>query len=179
MRRGCDPVALQVCLLLTDVQRIGFGGGCHWCTEAVFSALRGVDRVSQGFIVSDPPNDSYSEAVEIAFDPVQVPMQVLVDIHLRTHASTSNHKMRGKYRSAVYVFSRAQSEEVTDVLRHLAHDFPAPLVTQVLSHRGFKHSDPRFQDYQARNPEAPFCTRYIDPKLDLLRQQYSDWLKKP
>ncbi|MGJ8671076.1 MAG: peptide-methionine (S)-S-oxide reductase, partial [Oceanococcus sp.] len=43
--------------------RIGFGGGCHWCTEAVFNALRGVEQVSQGFIKSDPPHDSFSEAV--------------------------------------------------------------------------------------------------------------------
>jgi len=162
-----------------DVQRIGFGGGCHWCTEAVFSALRGLSRVSQGFIASDPPNDSYSEAVEIAFDPVAIPLKVLVDIHLRTHASTSNHKMRGKYRSAVYVFSHAQADEVKAVLDSLAPDFAAPLVTQVLAYRGFKASDPQFRNYRARNPEAPFCTRYIDPKLDMLRAQYAGWVTPP
>ncbi|MEH6646662.1 peptide-methionine (S)-S-oxide reductase [Sulfitobacter sp.] len=159
-----------------DVQRIGFGGGCHWCTEAVFSALRGLSRVSQGFITSDPPNDSYSEAVEIAFDPAVIPLEVLVGIHLRTHASTSNHKMRGKYRSAVYVCSQAQVDEFEAVLSRLALDFAAPLVTQVLPHHRFKISDPQFQNYRARNPEAPFCTRYIDPKLDLLRRQYAGWI---
>jgi peptide-methionine (S)-S-oxide reductase len=146
-----------------DVQRIGFGGGCHWCTEAVFSALRGLSRVSQGFIASDPPNDSYSEAVEIAFDPVAIPLKVLVDIHLRTHASTSNHKMRGKYRSAVYVFSHAQADEVKAVLDSLAPDFAAPLVTQVLAHRGFKASDPQFRNYRARSMRAG--SRHLDGLL--------------
>ena len=158
------------------MQRAGFGGGCHWCTEAVFCALRGVREVRQGFIASDAPHESYSEAVEIAFDPALIPLEVLVDIHLRTHASTSNHKMRGKYRSAVYVFNDAQAGEVSQVLERLGQGFDAPLVTQVLAHRGFKSSDPQFQNYRSRNPEAPFCTRYIDPKLELLRQQYSDWV---
>lgn len=158
------------------MQRLGFGGGCHWCTEAVFSALRGVGHVAQGFIASDPPHDSYSEAVEISFDPTALPLEVAVEIHLRTHASTANHKMRGKYRSAVYVFGDAQAEEVSGVLHHLATGFAAPLVTQVLPHRGFRASDPRFLNYRARNPQAPFCTRYIDPKLALLRAGYADFM---
>lgn len=48
---------------------IGFGGGCHWCIEAVFQSLTGVSKVTQGFIASNPPNEAYSEAVIIEYDP--------------------------------------------------------------------------------------------------------------
>ncbi|RZJ43496.1 MAG: peptide methionine sulfoxide reductase, partial [Brevundimonas sp.] len=82
---------------------LGFGGGCHWCTEAVFQAFRAVEMVEQGFIRSAPPDDSWSEAARVTFDPDVLPPQVLIEAHLLTHSATSDHAMRGKYRSAVYV----------------------------------------------------------------------------
>jgi len=89
--------------------KIGFGGGCHWCTEAVFQALNGVQKVEQGFIRSDPPQDSFSEAVIVTFDSKILSLETLIEVHLRTHASTSSHKMRGKYRSAIYIFDNQQA----------------------------------------------------------------------
>lgn len=154
---------------------IGFGGGCHWCTEAVFASLRGVASVEQGFARSEPPNETWSEAVRIAFDPGLIPLSVLTDVHLRTHASTSNHKMRGKYRSAVYVNGEGQAEDMRKILAGLQADFDAPLVTQVLPLMDFRHSDPRFHRYFERNAGGSFCTRYIDPKLALLRENYADF----
>ena len=160
---------------LTVTERIGFGGGCHWCTEAVFQALRGVDDVAQGFIRSEAPHDSWSEAVEITFDPAVISLETLIEIHLRTHASTSAHKMRGKYRSAVYAFDAEQADRAQDILVSLQPHFDAPLQTQVLSHAGFRLSDPRFQNYFATDPDRPFCRTYIDPKLRLLRERFTDF----
>ena len=90
------------------MERVGLGGGCHWCTEAVFQAVAGVTDVRQGFIRSDPPDDGWSEAVEVDFHPHEVALEDLLAVHLATHASTSAHKMRVKYRSAVYALSPAQ-----------------------------------------------------------------------
>ena len=156
--------------------RIGLGGGCHWCTEAVFAALRGVERVDQGFIRAPKPDDSWSEAVLAHFDPGQMPLATLIEIHLRTHASTSNHKMRGKYRSAVYTMDAGQAVAVQDILRHLQPGFDAPLVTRVLAFDAFKASEARFQNYHQTHASGPFCTRYIDPKLDLLRREFSTFV---
>jgi peptide methionine sulfoxide reductase MsrA len=89
-------------LMSAEVHRVGFGGGCHWCTEAAFAALRGVIRVEQGFIRADAPDDNFSEAVLLTFRPEKISVGSLIEIHLRTHSSTSNHSMRRKYRSAVY-----------------------------------------------------------------------------
>lgn len=159
------------------MQRIGLGGGCHWCTEAVFQALAGIGSVAQGFIASEPPDDSFSEAVDVMFDPGALPLAALLEVHLRTHASTSNHKMRGKYRSAVYVHSEAQGLAAAEVLAQVQTGFDAPLVTRVLRFEAFKPSDVRFHNYAERHIGGPFCTRYIDPKLDMMRKKYGNLIR--
>ena len=158
--------------------KIGLGGGCHWCTEAVFQAIVGISRVEQGFIRSDPPDDGWSEAVVVTFDPVRLPLNVLLEIHLRTHASTSHHKMRGKYRSAVYVYDAGTGVKVGRILRTLQRSFDAPLVTKILTLTAFKISDERFRNYYASGPDRPFCKTYIDPKLALLRKRYGSLLRQ-
>ncbi|WP_236553173.1 peptide-methionine (S)-S-oxide reductase [Roseovarius indicus] len=152
---------------------MGFGGGCHWCTEAVFAALKGVGRVEQGFIRSKPPDDGWSEAVRLGFDPDEIDREVLIEAHLRTHASTSNHSMRGKYRSAVYVVDEAQGEAVRATLGRLQAGFERPLVTRVLSLGAFRASAEPFRNYHEKQAGGPFCTRYIDPKLARLRRDFA------
>ena len=164
---------------MTSSARIGFGGGCHWCTEAVFQSLRGVSRVQQGFIRSLTPHDTYSEAVIVTFEPDIIPLDVLVDVHVRTHASTSAHKMRGKYRSAVYVFSEAQLAQVFGLLLQLQRDFEEPIITSSLTFDGFKPSPEQFQDYYRTDTSRPFCRTYIDPKLTKIRQQFDTYYNHP
>jgi peptide-methionine (S)-S-oxide reductase len=161
-----------------EVQRIGFGGGCHWCTEAVFAALRGVVCVEQGFIRADAPDDSFSEAVVLTFEPDNIPLRSLIEIHLRTHSSTSNHSMRQKYRSAVYVMDGAQAEAARRILTELGPGFEAPIITRILPFRMFRASDERFQHYAEKHVGSPFCTTYIDPKLALLRKEFSGLLRR-
>ena len=153
--------------------RIGFGGGCHWCTEAVFQSLAGVERVEQGFIRSQPSADSWSEAVIVHFDTGQIDLATLVEVHVRTHSSTANHSMRSKYRSALYVFDDGQANEASATLSKLQSEFHGKLVTAVLEFVDFKVSDERFQNYYATNPDRPFCKRYIDPKLDIIRKKFA------
>ncbi|SFR48356.1 peptide-methionine (S)-S-oxide reductase [Litoreibacter janthinus] len=155
--------------------KIGFGGGCHWCTEAVFQSLRGVSKVEQGFIKSIAPHDGFSEAVVVKFDPDVIPLKVLIDVHLRTHASTSQHKMRGKYRSAVYTYSSDQADCVQRHIKEAQSDFDEPIVTMTLPFDGFKPSLERFQRYYETNPRKPFCTAYIDPKLSKIRRLFGQY----
>ena len=154
------------------VQSAGFGGGCHWCTEAVFQSLRGVLEVNQGFIASGPPHDSFSEAVAVTWDPAIITFEDLIAVHLATHSSTSRHKMRGKYRSAVYVHDPADGEAAHRIIGRIAQQTDSAFVTEVLPFQAFKPSDARFKDYYARNRNGPFCEAYIEPKLALLRQRF-------
>lgn len=162
-----------------DALRIGFGGGCHWCTEAVFMSLRGVSNVLQGFVQSTPPNDALSEAVVIEFDDAQITQDVLIDVHLRTHASTAQHSMRGKYRSAIYTFNDNQRRSCEQTLRLLQTQFSKPIVTQVLPFEQFEASDDRYHNYYYQNVEKAFCKTYIDPKITLLRERYKKYSQEP
>ncbi|MEM9580239.1 MAG: peptide-methionine (S)-S-oxide reductase [Pseudomonadota bacterium] len=152
---------------------VGFGGGCHWCTEAVFQAVRGVREVRQGFIRAASPHDSYSEAVDVSFDAAVVPFDALIRVHLATHASTSAHSMRGKYRSAVYTRDAEMAELARQAIRSAETENDASFVTLVLPHCGFKSSDAQFHNYRATGPERPFCKTYIDPKLARLRREFA------
>jgi len=158
---------------------VGFGGGCHWCTEAVFQSLRDVVDVRQGFIRSDPPNESFSEAVEVELDPDRISVDALVRVHLATHASAAAHKMRGKYRSAIYVLDPYSEDAACLSLERVRAETGVDFVTQVLPHRGFRLSDARFRNYRAQDPERPFCRTYIDPKLAKLRQEFAELLGAP
>ncbi len=162
---------------MNDIQHIGFGGGCHWCTEAVFQSLKGVIEVRQGFIRSEPPHDDWSEAVEVDFDPAVITPEALLSVHLATHASSSLHKFRKKYRSAVYIHSDAQRQEMEHALTTLQQQTDAQFITQILVHHDFKPSESRYQNYYATDAERPFCQNYIDPKLAKLRAKFSTLLK--
>lgn len=154
------------------IHKIGFGGGCHWCTEAVFQSLKGVEKVEQGFIASNGDHASFSEAVIVYFDPTIISLKELSEIHLYTHKSTSEHSMRSKYRSAIYYFEMDQKEEIAQILSELQSYFDQSIVTKALPFCNFKASETQFQNYYYNNPEKPFCERHIHPKLSLLRTKF-------
>ena len=150
---------------MTRSETVGFGGGCHWCTEAVFQTVPGVLKVDQGWIASVTPNETESEAVIVHFDPSKTPLLELVRIHLHTHSSTSPHAMRHKYRSAIYSFDANQAGQTQAAFAELQAEFDEPLVTRVMPFVSFRASDKRYHDYYRSNPERPFCQVYIAPKL--------------
>lgn len=156
------------------LQKIAFGGSCHWCTEAVFQSLKGVEKVEQGFVASTNSNKSFSEAVIVHFDATCIDLKDLIEIHLYTHESTSHHSMRQKYRSAVYTFWEGQKTRAQMTLKILQPNFERPLITEVLPFHAFKPSDGQFTDYYYKNPEKPFCRNYIQPKLRFLMERFSD-----
>ena len=155
-----------------ELTRIAFGGGCHWCTEAVFQSLIGVAKVEQGWVASLHDNATFSEAVVVHYNE-NIDLKTLLHIHLLTHKSTSNHSMRNKYRSAVYYFSEHQKEESKLLLKAFQSKFSNKIITKVLAFHQFKPSTEEFQNYYLANPKKPFCQNYIDPKLKLLLQKFS------
>ena len=143
----------------------------------MFQSLRGVIDVAQGFVRSDPPHENWSEAVRLSFDPDQINLMDLIEIHLRTHASMSDHSMRKKYRSAIYTVDCEQRVVVLQALHSLQKSFNKPLITLALPFRGFRLSEERFQSYYVKSPERPFCRAHIEPKLALLRERYSKQIR--
>lgn len=153
--------------------KIGLGGGCHWCTEAVFQSLIGVSLVEQGWIASDNENTAFSEAVIVHYDSTKIPLEILIEIHLATHNSTINHSMREKYRSAIYYFSKEQQQKVTTILTELQKKMNDTIITKILPYCNFKASREEIQEYYYKNPEKPFCKNYINPKLKILLERFS------
>ncbi|WP_044399264.1 peptide-methionine (S)-S-oxide reductase [Lacinutrix sp. Hel_I_90] len=154
------------------LSKIAFGGGCHWCTEAVFQALVGVEKVEQGFVASNGENRSFSEAVIVHFNPQIITWTLLINVHLLTHKSTSQHAMRKKYRSAVYVYTQEEMNKVKTILEKFQNQFNKPIITKVLFFKAFKPSQESFKNYYLKNPEKPFCKTFIKPKLKVLLQQF-------
>lgn len=152
--------------------KIGLGGGCHWCTEGVFASLRGILDVQQGWIAPKHQADDYSEAIQVLFDPSIIGLHDIINIHLHTHAATSQHSMRLKYRSAVYAYDEQQFQQAQNSLCSLAYEFDSPIITQVHYFDHFKSNKAEFLDYFYTSPDRPFCQTYIHPKLKLLLKEF-------
>lgn len=162
---------------MKGLKKIGLGGGCHWCTEGVFVSLRGVEQVEQGWIASAAPNDAFSEAVVVHFDPGIISVEDLIAVHLETHASTKNHGLRHRYRSAIYYFLPEEEMIYQRILDDLSPSVEEELITEVLPYRAFRASLPEHQDYYRTDPERPFCQRYIAPKLKMLREKRNELMR--
>ena len=160
------------------MQRIAFGGGCHWCTEAIFQQLIGVNNVEQGWVsATHPEATTPSEAVIVHFDPTYISLDTLTEIHLFTHNATSNHSFRDKYRSAIYTFSDVQEKEAQNILKEKQKLFEKPLVTKVYPFEEFKLNDEKYLDYYKSNPDKPFCQVRIEPKMRELLTQFGQYTK--
>lgn len=160
-----------------QTSKIGMGGGCHWCTEAVFQTLKGVTHVDQGYIASKDRVSSFSEGVVITFEPDIIPLHRLIEVHLHTHHSTSAHSFREKYRSAVYYLDPEHRAEAEAALENLQMDFQEKIITQVLPLWEFMSSRESLLDYYRSDPQKPFCRRYIRPKLERLRERFGKEIK--
>lgn len=177
--------------------RIGLGGSCHWCTEAVFRSLRGVQDVEQGWLAAQdadavqgvethvPASSTvngaliaagFSEGVIVHFDESRLPLALLVEIHLHSHSATHPHALRHRYRSALYCFDEAQRHRVAEMLTALQSHFSEPLLTEALRYRDFSPSRTGIRDYYYRQPDKPFCQISIQPKLRALLADYGDWV---
>ncbi|MUP42796.1 peptide methionine sulfoxide reductase [Gramella aestuarii] len=158
------------------LEKIGFGGGCHWCTEAVFQYLNGVDKVEQGYISTSSKPELFYEAVIVHFDPKIISQKTLIRIHLSTHKSSSDHSMRYKYLSAVYSFEQDQHAEAESILSNLSEQ-DKKFITRVYKFGDFKASREEIRNYYATDPKRPFCRSYIQPKLEFLDKKFSKYLK--
>lgn len=160
-------------MYMLKTHKIGLGGSCHWCTEAIFQSLKGVINVKQGWIKPDDNFSEFSEAVIVEFDPDLISLGNLIEIHLYTHSCTSDHAMRSKYRSAVYTLNDDQAIPAKQAIEMLQKEFGNPIITKVIPFKTFKLNDQEHLDYYYKNPEKPFCKTFIDPKLKILLKQFS------
>ncbi|NQZ76594.1 MAG: peptide-methionine (S)-S-oxide reductase [Ekhidna sp.] len=158
----------------SGLKQLGFGGGCHWCTEAVFDHLIGVSDVKQGWIKSKPPYEAFSEAVLVSYDSESISTETLIHIHLLTHASDADHSMRAKYRSAIYYLNKEEQKNLQSILDRARSTDSRNYVTKVLPMATFQSNNEKYLNYYRKRPEAPFCKTHITPKLQKLMKKFGN-----
>ncbi len=171
-----------------------FGGGCFWCTEAVFTSVKGVVSVAPGYAGGRRPNPSYeqvctgatghAEVVKIEFDPAQVSYRDLLAIFFATHDPTTvnqqGHDVGTQYRSIILYTTEQQKREAEAIIQELAKAdiFPAAIVTEIKPLETFYEAEPYHHRYYENNPGQPYCHIVIDPKVAKFRKQFSNLLRK-
>jgi len=170
-----------------------FGGGCFWCTEAVFDELRGVKSVVSGYIGGATKNPTYeqvcsgatghAEAIKIDFDPSQISFRDLLTVFFATHDPTTLNRQGNdagtQYRSAIFYADERQKAEAAAFIKELddAGTFKSPVVTSLEAMAEFYSAEDYHQKFYANNPYQPYCQYMIPPKLNKLHKQFSALLK--
>jgi peptide-methionine (S)-S-oxide reductase len=169
-------------------------GGCFWCVEAVFTELKGVDKVVSGYSGGKVANPSYeavcsgttdhAEAVQITFDPKVIAYRDLLRIFFTTHDPTTlnrqGHDAGTQYRSAIFYHSPEQRKVADEVIKEITTEklYKDPIVTEVTPFKNFYAAETYHQDYYAQNPNQGYCMVVIAPKVRKFREKYYNLLKK-
>jgi peptide-methionine (S)-S-oxide reductase len=188
---GSEPGSAPVAPKATEVATLA--GGCFWCTEAVFSELKGVSRVIPGYAGGTVVNPTYeqvctgrtghAEAVEIAFDPGTIGFYDILGIFFTTHDPTTLNRQGNdigtQYRSAVFYHDERQRTTAQAVLRELeaAGVWRRKIVTEIVPFTVFYPAEEYHRNYFRRNPEKAYCQVVIAPKVAKFRKQYVDRLR--
>ncbi|GIU43030.1 peptide methionine sulfoxide reductase MsrA [Shewanella sairae] len=169
------------------------GGGCFWCIEAVFSAIKGVEKVTSGYAGGDAADANYravcsgetahAEVVQIEFDPEQVSFESLLEVFWVSHDPTTLNRQgndRGpQYRSVIFIHDEEQALIANSMIADLTKvaAWPDPIVTEVVAYAGFFAAENYHNDYFELNGEQPYCQMVVKPKVDKVKALFADKLK--
>lgn len=167
--------------------------GCFWCTEAKFKELRGVVKVTSGFIGGNTANPTYeqvctgttghAEACNIVYDPTQISfdelLQVFFTVHDPTQLNRQGNDVGTQYRSAVFYHNAVQKQKSEYYIKKINEEkaYTKQVVTQVAPFTVFYKAEGYHQDYFSRNGDAPYCKYVIQPELDKFRKAFASKLK--
>jgi peptide-methionine (S)-S-oxide reductase len=170
------------------------GGGCFWCTEAVFSNIKGVVKVEPGYsggLLENPTYEQvtsgktgHAEVVQITFDPNIIPFKEILEIFFATHDPTTLNRqgadVGSQYRSVILYHNNQQKEMSEKVINELydLKKFDAPIVTQVEPFNKFYVAEDYHKNYFKEHPQQSYCRLVIDPKIDKLHKNFSDKLQE-
>ena len=169
------------------------GGGCFWCTEAVFQEVRGVHKVVSGYTGGKAPGrptyreicsglTGHAEVVQITFDPAVITYEDILIIFMTTHDPTTLNRQGAdtgtQYRSVIYYHNVSQQQKANMVLSEMQKVYEKPIVTELSSLGIFYDAEDYHQDYYKNNSEQGYCQVVINPKLAKLRQLHADKLLK-
>ena len=172
-----------------NLQTITLGGGCFWCTEAVFVQVRGVLDVESGYSNGDVQRPSYedvctgttghNEVVKLVFDPALISLREVLEIFFVIHDPTTLNRQGNasgtQYRSGIY-FSTAEQEGVArEVMAEMAASgtYSRPIVTEVVALANYWPAEDYHQDFFERNPHQGYCMAVAAPKVAKFRKTFA------
>lgn len=177
-----DSSASNTCTLV-------LGGGCFWCTEAVYVEVRGVLDVESGYSNGHTPNPGYeqvctgttshNEVVRLVYDPSQVSTRELLEIFFLIHDPTTLNRQGNdvgtQYRSGIYFTTPEQERQARELIDELGRSgaYPRPIVTEVVPLSNYHPAEDYHQDFFARNPWQGYCLAVAAPKVAKFRQTFA------
>lgn len=167
-----------------------FGGGCFWCTEAVYRSLRGVLDVKPGYSGGTTPNPNYesvcsgrtghAEVIEIEYNPEEIRYQDLLKVFFGTHDPTTLNQQGNdigtQYRSIILYTSEEQKTLGEESIKAAQEDITEPIVTELKAFEKFYEAEDYHKNYYAKNVLQPYCQVVISPKLSKLREKFKELL---
>ncbi|PQB04485.1 peptide-methionine (S)-S-oxide reductase MsrA [Aureitalea marina] len=176
------------------VKQTIFANGCFWCTEAVFQRLEGVLSVRPGYTGGHIKNPAYrevcsgrtghAEAIAIEYDPEAITYQTLLEVFFATHDPTTLNRQGNdvgtQYRSGIFYSDETEREEAEAFIQLLTEGrvFRDPIVTEVTPLDEFYEAEEVHHNYYNDNEDQPYCRFVVAPKIEKIKEFYSDKLKK-
>jgi len=175
------------------MEKATLGGGCFWCLEPIYDALKGVQQVIPGYAGGDVPQPSYeqvctgrtghAEVVQITYDPAEIDYRELLHIFFTIHDPTTLNRQGAdvgtQYRSVIFYHSPEQHQIAEEVIAEVAREglWRDPIVTQLVPYTEFYPAEEYHHRYFERNPYQGYCRVVIAPKVAKFRQKYMERLK--
>lgn len=170
-----------------------FGGGCFWCTEAVFKMLKGVVSVSPGYAGGEKVNPTYeevsagdtghAEVIRIEYNPEEIAYESLLTVFFGSHDPTTRNRQGNdvgtQYRSVIFYTTEDQQVEALRFIKNIneSNSKGDPIVTEVVPLTSFYNAEDYHKDYYAKNANNSYCELVINPKLEKVQKQFADLLK--
>ncbi|WP_341902454.1 peptide-methionine (S)-S-oxide reductase MsrA [Polaromonas sp. YR568] len=177
----------------TGLQTITLGGGCFWCTEAVYVKVRGVTDVESGYSNGQAARPSYeevctgrtgcNEVVKLEYDPAEITLKEILAIFFVIHDPTSLNRQGNdagtQYRSGIYYSTEEQKAVIEDFIREATDNklFGKPIVTEVQPLANYWPAEAYHQDYFENNPNQGYCAFVVGPKVEKFRKTFASRVK--
>ena len=181
-------------IIAKELETATLGGGCFWCTEAVYLELKGVESVKPGYSGGHVKNPTYqevcteatghAEVVQITFDPEVVSFSEILEVFFVTHDPTTLNRQGNdvgtQYRSAIFYHSEEQKETALKVIELLEKEkaYKKPIVTEVTPFDAFYVAEDYHINYFARNKNQPYCQYVVAPKVEKFRKVFKEKMKE-
>lgn len=170
------------------MEKATFGGGCFWCTEAIFQKLNGVEKVESGYSGGSVEKPTYqavcsgttghAELIQVTFDPEVISYSDLLRIHLSTHDPTTLNYQGAdhgtQYRSIILTHNEEQKLTAEKIISEMASSFDNEIVTEVSPLEIFYKAEDYHQNYFNNNPGQGYCVAVISPKLEKFRKLFAE-----